>query len=372
VVCGGGVTIATGPEAATVDAKPRADNGFSAYRATQHFAALDVLRAFSILAVIWHHSAAHYFSFPLSGQGAQGVTLFFVISGFLIVTLILRGRDKSGDFSIARFYARRTARIWPAYFFVLAVYVLVVGLLEKDAGAKAQFFANLPYFATFTSNLFVDLNSAARVIFYFAWSLAAEQQFYVIWPWVERYVPGLGPLKAALAVVAASTGLAMLFDRGDPILQPLLTFPGAIGSGVVLAHVLHRPEGYRAVAGLMGLRGAGLVSVLVLLTILSLTAWLGPLTDPLVNLAATALVAASVVREDNDMATFCRSRAIVWLGVVSYGVYLFHMLAINIVRKIEAAAGVQSNLIEFAGGAVIATAIASVSYLTLERYFLRR
>ena len=88
---------------------------------TRHFPALDGLRGLSILAVIWHHAVD-----PAGIWGYFGVSLFFAISGFLITTLLLRERAATGRISLRNFYMRRTLRIFPLYYAVVALYVVVV------------------------------------------------------------------------------------------------------------------------------------------------------------------------------------------------------------------------------------------------------
>src|SRR5436189_6393893 len=85
---------------------PLPPSPFETFRARSRFAALDGIRACSILAVIWHHTAAGLGAVPISSNGFLGVDMFFVLSGFLIVTLILRERDGTGAISLRRFYAR--------------------------------------------------------------------------------------------------------------------------------------------------------------------------------------------------------------------------------------------------------------------------
>src|SRR5262245_32214375 len=91
-----------------------------------HFGALDGLRCISILAVIWAHGPGQRATLFLLRSGALGVDLFFVISGFLITTLLLRERRSTGSVSLARFYARRSLRIFPLYYAVLAIYTIAV------------------------------------------------------------------------------------------------------------------------------------------------------------------------------------------------------------------------------------------------------
>lgn len=76
------------------------------------------------------------------------------------------------------------------------------------------------------------------------------------------------------------------------------------------------------------------------------------------------------MREDNDLARVLRLPPVVWVGTVSYGMYLFHMVAVNLVRRAAGAAGMSSPYVDFVGGAVLAIALATASYLTYERFFL--
>ena len=88
------------------------------------------------------------------------------------------------------------------------------------------------------------------------------------------------------------------------------------------------------------------------------------------SFALTLLVATCVVREDNDLAPLLKVRAIAWVGTVSYGIYLFHMLALGATGRVLGKVGIQSPYWEFFGGTLLAIAVASLSYLTFERYFL--
>src|SRR5678816_1344035 len=96
-----------------------AGSRYRAYLGLERFPSLDGLRALSIVPVIWHHSTPRQLEGVL-GKGPLGVHLFFAISGFLITTLLLRERRATGAISIAGFYARRSLRIFPLYYAVLA------------------------------------------------------------------------------------------------------------------------------------------------------------------------------------------------------------------------------------------------------------
>src|SRR5204863_5681683 len=105
---------------------------------------------------------------------------------------------------LRKFYLRRALRIFPLYYAVLALYVAMVVYVERGSRAGVEFMHNLPFFATYTSNWFVTLG-ADRTIFYFAWSLATEEQFYLVWPWIVLHsAPFSRPVRFALALGAVA------------------------------------------------------------------------------------------------------------------------------------------------------------------------
>lgn len=286
------------------------------FRAQEHFGSLDGLRAISILAVLWHHTQPQGLALTVKYLGTHGVTLFFAISGFLITTLLLRERERHGAIDIRAFYLRRTLRIFPVYYGVVLLYAVVVYLMERNTAAGQAFFQNLPAFLTFTSNLFVE--SDGRVIFYFAWSLAAEEQFYLVWP-VLLLLAGTTRrafwLLGALLVVLIATELAQL--KSDKV------FPVAITAGSLLALALHHERSYRVVQAVFG-HGWSLAAVIVGL-MLVLPNFAVPIF--VAHLLFAALVACCVVREDHWAAPFLKWRPMVFVGSISYGMYLLHMLA---------------------------------------------
>jgi peptidoglycan/LPS O-acetylase OafA/YrhL len=303
-------------------------NGYEAYRQTRFFGSLDGLRALSILAVIWHHCGWQKVpgEWALAGTGYLGVHLFFAISGFLITTLLLREKEETGRISLRDFYIRRTLRIFPLYYTVIGLYVVTVLLFEKNSGDAREFFGNLPFFLTYTSNWFIQLEG--RVIFYFAWSLAAEEQFYLVWPTVEKVlghlaIPAIiGALLLARAIVQETAPDAGLWAT------ILISIPPAILGGVMLAHVLHVPRTYAIAEKILGRVWFGPAALCGLVLAMGLLApkWI-------IWTLMTLLVGAAVVRERNGL-PFLRWRAVAYVGTISYGMYLLHMLCHNVVKRV--------------------------------------
>ncbi len=138
----------------------------------------------SIVMVIWHHAGTRIDGLRITSLGFLGVDMFFVLSGFLIVTLLLRKRDRYGNVSLRKFYMRRTLRIFPVYYALLLLLTLAYLIAAPHADSRTTFFLLLPFYLTYTSN-WIPHQAANLAI---TWSLATEEQFYAVWPTVEKFV----------------------------------------------------------------------------------------------------------------------------------------------------------------------------------------
>src|SRR5262249_16720595 len=151
---------------------------------------------------------------------------------------LLREYEKWGRISLRAFYIRRALRIFPAYYAVLLLYVVMVWVLEGHSPDGEEFFANLGYFTTYTSNWFVAVDG--RAIFYFAWSLATEEQFYLLWPTIEKHLRGWRAVWLAVLVLAIRQVVESAAEAGylNPdhlaVVITLSIYPPLLG-GVVLA-----------------------------------------------------------------------------------------------------------------------------------------
>jgi peptidoglycan/LPS O-acetylase OafA/YrhL len=366
-------------------ASPNRDQAsFEGYRSVRYFGSLDGLRCVSIVAVIWQHAAGYVYEgmpwLTLLTRGFMGVELFFVISGFLITTLLLREQAEYGEVSLKKFYLRRTLRIFPLYYSVLALYTVLVLLMDRHNAAGRGFFHNMPYFLTYTTNWFVDLkineDGVRRVIFIFAWSLATEEQFYLIWPSIFRFLKRFPPLAVVgLAIIinqAAKYGLLSWAiptnSRGQVILVSIST---GICLGVVAAHVLHSRAGFERAARLLGRRWSAPVALVLMLGVQALPIGDVPTFRLLSQITMTLLVVACVIREDNALAPVLGSAPFRRIGMVSYGMYMLHMLAMHVSDKVLHTAHLYSHWWRFVGGLAGAYAAAALSYRYYEGFFLR-
>lgn len=348
--------------ASSVQAAP--DAAFDTFRATKVFRSLDGLRAFSIIAVIGFHVLSP--QGLLFRNGYLGVSLFFAISGILITTLLLRERETAGQINLYNFYVRRSLRIFPLYYAVLATYVVVTYLLERGTPRGNLFFSNLPAYLTYTSNWFVELSTTSSVIFYFAWSLATEEQFYLFWPSVvrysrNRYTPVAIILAAMLAGEAArwASSADWIDGRALPVVM-LKSIAAPICLGCVAAHVLHHRRSFRVLYEMAGRIWSVPVALLFLVAAVRLD-----LPELVISLSMVFLVVACIIRERHCLSWMLDSKLIRHIGMISYGMYLMHMLTFNLVRKlVPPAAG---RWVLFLATLTAVIALASLSFRFFER-----
>lgn len=356
------------------------DPDFARYLGQRRFGSLDGLRFLCILAVIWHHG-------PIWGQvwdkagpllaarGFLGVDFFFVLSGYLITTLLLREAARDGSFSLKGFYIRRARRILPIYLFVVA---LAAGWFILGKG-QVKYLEYLPYYLFFLANFLTEHIPLLAP----TWSLAVEEQYYLVWPLLlmilppRAVLPVLGVLIAVnvAGIMGAFAPLGLVAFEAGPltIALPNATYaPILIGSA--LAVILNDPRGFAVVNRLCGAR---LAAPLLLVLVVGLAAVLPPdlrgLPNLALHLAMAACLAALVVREDNGLAPVLRLRPLARVGEISYGIYLYHLFALHIASVLVARLGLGPTEVGpwlvLVGYGLISVLIAEISYRTLEAWF---
>jgi peptidoglycan/LPS O-acetylase OafA/YrhL len=340
----------------------------AAYLSQKYFSSLDIFRFFSILAVIWQHGGAGPSWLPGSERGFLGVDFFFVISGFLIVTLLLRERDRAGRISLRGFYLRRCLRIFPIYYGVLAV-VAFVYFLNPKSGSAPSFFAELPYQLTYLSNL-VPISGVLLI----TWSLATEEQFYAAWPPIERWFPRAA-LPALFVILAINQAINFgLLDAYIGDLRHLLLFRitfTPICLGVLVAHLLHDPRGFARVIGVLGRPWMPLVLMVAVLGVSNIPGDIRGWCRLLIQVTMASLLASSVVREDHAVNRLLGVRWVRRIGVISYGMYLYHMFVFLIVMRIVGRSSLAQNPIPFVLTLALTILVAELSFRYYETPFLR-
>jgi peptidoglycan/LPS O-acetylase OafA/YrhL len=298
----------------------------------------------------------------LHENGRYGVTLFFVLSGFLISTLFLREERATGGISLWKFYGRRAARLLPLYYAVLAAQCVAIWYTHVYNPASVALFNQK--FASYVFYYSNWLPTATEGPFFFAWSLAVEEQFYL---WFGLIIVFL-PRRAVIAFVAGAVILKLAVfqafgavDRISTVWRIAFSYQEGLLLGVLLGFALNHPAIYARVARFFSRAPAGLaVAAFVgLWTAARIIEGQSYWDGALLVVAMTALTAAVVVR---DRIPVLGSRWCAHIGRVSYGIYLFHWFVFTALERVLPPG--HPTLFFFVGGS-IALVIASLSY----RYF---
>ena len=349
---------------------------YEKFRSVRFFGSLDGLRALSIVAVIWLHSwyETPYYprlqATPVLRQGFYGVQVFFVVSGFLITTLLLREIDKYGTVSLRDFYIRRALRIWPLYYAVLAIYVVNALVFERGTQRAASFLHYIPSFATFTYTWFISTNWPGGM-FNLAWTLSTEEQFYFFWPVVLRFLRGVWSSVLLIGIIALKLATdhhltARVLPPGWLPTRIVLSIAIPICLGVLLAQALHRERGFRLLYRVLGWRWSAPLMLIAMLVCLA------PARPPFLTafLVTTALIGACVVREDNGLAWLLRLKPVAFVGTVSYGMYLLNSLCMHGVRAALDRVGLAYPPVIFVFTLPATVAVAYLSHRFYESRFL--
>lgn len=351
---------------------------------TQHPRAqgLDGLRALAVTAVVVYHVHA-----PWLPGGFLGVDLFFVLSGYLITSLLAAGHWRGGRLRLVAFWRRRALRLLPVLWLVLAVTACAATLVGGDGRRDLR--GAVAAALTYRSNWW----QLGRHDMYFAqfgaepplrhlWSLAVEEQFYVAWPlllWALMAVVRRQWAQAAIAAVPAAASFAAMAALYVPGTDPSRVYYGTdthgggllLGAAVALVLPLSRAgtmrrAGYvRAIDGL-GVAGlAVLAAAAVLVSGTSAFVYRGGLVP--VCLAAAALTVAA--GGPGRVARLLAWRPLAWTGRRSYGIYLWHWPVLACL--VNAAPEALSSPWARCAALTLPVALAAASYRVLEEPLLR-
>lgn len=319
--------------------------------ATQRIAELDGVRGMAILLVlVWHYACNQIQTVPgsLAAYGMKllsltwaGVDLFFVLSGFLIGGILLDQRSAPHYFKA--FYVRRVCRIFPLYYLLLAVFGFAL-LARAAAPESAEPWSTrlvsdtipLWSYATYVQNfLMADRETFGADWMGVTWSLAVEEQFYVVLPLLVRLVPprALPGLLGLLVMTAPVFRTISFFWQPYGGLPGYVLLPGrsdALFIGVLGAWAIRQTAVLdRLRHSLPAIRGIVLSSAVVVLGLLVTNQGIGSFGMSVgghtaLAVLSFALILLAVLSEGGRVQRLFRQRWLTWVGTVSYGIYLLH------------------------------------------------
>ena len=321
--------------------------------------------------------------------GAFGVDLFFTLSGYLITSLLLREREETGDLKMKAFYARRTLRIWPLYYFSIALAFVLTQVLPSMTSApiigkvfppmkpSAYFFMAI---FLYNFNFYGSLLTNPVPLMGQLWSISVEEQFYVFWPWFVRYVSRKRIVVIPLVMIAVACVLraTLTFDLHRLLWNYTFTRLDPIAVGILIALLPELNPGH---------------ALRLLLVLVGMVSWVFAASYcgipyehrtlsisigyPAIALGSGAFVLATIgaksLRKKSALVGL-----MVYLGRISYGLYVYNTIACSaaalfVLKVLMSGSGKSAMsltlyvLLAFA----LNVALAAASYRWLEAPFLR-
>ncbi|MGD0540148.1 MAG: acyltransferase [Tepidisphaeraceae bacterium] len=304
-----------------------------AKRGDEHRIQLDAIRAMAVILVMVQHfdpGTIHWIEL-----GFAGVRVFFVLSGFLITGILLRARqmaeiDRVSKWRVLRnFYARRFLRIFPVYYLViLLTWLAGIGPMRESVGWHLSYLSNIYFFKRGTGNFSVT----------HLWSLAVEEQFYLLWPLLILFLPR----KSLVGAIVSAICIGPLFRagivlRGGNAWQASVLMPAcldALGMGALVAVLtfIGRDKFKRRLLNASLLLGVALyIGVAVAVHFSHAAAWTVPYGVS-VALWSAWLIDGAYSGFGGTMGKVLSFKPAVYLGTISYGVYLIHNFVPDVVN----------------------------------------
>lgn len=280
-------------------------------------AELDGLRAIAVSSVLFAHfiPVKYQLSLPF---GSAGVQLFFVLSGFLITSILLRSKDVKLSQSLTNFYARRFLRIFPLYYLVLAICGLFGWMTWKE---------DLPWHIFYLSNVYINKLGQWPEIGGHLWSLSVEEQFYLIWPLLVFLTSKSSLVRITILFMTASVALRLAqpwFFAHTKVNLLLFCNLYALGLGSLIA--CFGPKSVNAFRHR--------TRWMVLAAMLMVVGWAGKFYDvapivPLLHVGMVGLFGLVVARcasgvSSHLLGTLLRHHVVRRIGMISYGIYVWH------------------------------------------------
>ena len=357
---------------------------------TLYFPNLNGLRFLAAMLVVVHHTEqiAALLRYPnvwgnpaVEVIGKLGVILFFVLSGFLITYLLLAEEQETGAISARSFYIRRLLRIWPLYFFLVVLClwvlprfeVLAIQGLSESHGVAFRMKALL--FLLILPNVAGTLYPPVLYLSH-SWSIGTEEQFYIVWPvlmrWFRRHRLQLfGAVFLGYLLVNYAL-LAWARSSGSPWAVLSYGFWGlfninCMAIGATAAHLAFVDS--RRILGLLRHRATELVASATAVALMA-----NGVRFPHLHYELYALLFAVIIlNAATNPRTLWRleNPVLDYLGKISYGLYMYHPLAIVIVIRLAQLCGFESRIVSLGGAVLLTTTMAAASYELFERRFLK-
>lgn len=305
-------------------------------KSTGYIKPLDGLRFLAVTLVLFDHWSGDALGFPAS---YLGVCMFFVLSGFLITRILLAAREKDEtlgrghSFSLKRFYIRRTLRIFPLYYLTLAVLWFIDFRAVRDT---------FGWLMTYMSNNLIAYNSQWLGKIDHLWSLAVEEQYYLFFPFLLFLIPFKKVQSLLIWMILFSVGMrAGLYFSGASWITPYVLMPtclDAFGFGGLLAYGFYYQK--QQITGFFKNLKTLVISVVTYILVVSLMHTVSEghnvvsivflrLAESFLSVCLVGVLIGNKEYIGQKLQAFFSWQPFVYIGKVSYGIYIFHNLIYN-------------------------------------------
>jgi peptidoglycan/LPS O-acetylase OafA/YrhL len=330
---------------------------------------LDAVRGIAVLLVLLHNTdqypALHLHL--ISDNGWMGVDLFFVLSGLLITGILLDTKQSDGYFR--NFYARRCLRIWPLYYSVLLFMFVIVPVLRPSESHTVFAARSSPWWSypVFLQNFLVPIPTMATGALAVTWSLAVEEQFYLLWPLVVRFCTEAQLRKIAIAVICISPAVRFYLSQHQVVIYSN-TFCRLDGlmAGALLALVIRSAN--FSPSKLLTRAWIALLLSAPLALVIETTFHARWIVFSLTALASVSFIYLALFSTQKWLHFLLTNRFLVYTGTISYGIYLLQKIPMDAAKTFHLD---QHQFLALPITTAATYAMAALSWNLLERPVLR-
>jgi peptidoglycan/LPS O-acetylase OafA/YrhL len=308
-----------------------------------HIKELDGLRGIAALMIIFFHFFVRYdgtgdpllaIICKVTKFGQTGVSLFFVLSGFLITRILLKTKSQENYFK--NFFGRRVLRIFPLYYFFLILYYFIVPFLENKSFIP---FSDQIYFWTYLQSIAITFNWGENEPFHF-WSLSVEEHFYIVWPIFVYFFRSKNILRINLLLIFFAVLLKLwMIYIGYTITYFTLTRMDALLFGALLALVEYKGKpAYINPANYLKMLPLIFISIIVLWVAFTgkHNFFVQIFRFSIIECFYFFLIGFLVFDKGNTfVAKILTSKFLLFTGKISYGLYVFHSLCFDLIDKMK-------------------------------------
>ena len=316
-------------------------------------------------------------------NGNLGVNFFFVISGFLITFLLIKEKEQNGQINLLNFWMRRILRIWPLFYFCVFFGFIIFPFIKTIFGQTPNETANWIYYVTFTNNFdFIVKGLPDASILGVLWSVAIEEQFYLIWPILLFLLPQKRYWLAFTTVIIGSLLFRTIYIDNPAMLENhTLSCIGDLATGAMGAWLINEKTTFRRFIENLKRYQILLLYVVFILIFLFRKEMLMSITGiRIFERFFIAIVIMIIILEQcyakNSLFKMKNFRTISNLGIITYGLYCLHFIGILITINLTRMLSINTHLwqvicIDMPLSLLISILIAKISYRIYEKPFLK-